>query len=154
MNTIACARRIRGITAKSLADQLGVTYQQVGNWEQGTRNPNRNTARQIADALDVDLAWIMGCPQPAMIHDPLTGQAHACQIMRSEQIDGYGTLYHMYIDATGDVVALIVADGLTFTPVDWQGAQPQSASGIAECRWMDCRGNGAVMADGLPRALM
>ena len=151
MNNIAIARRLRGITTKALADRLGVTCQQVGNWECGFRNPNRSAARQLADELDVDIAWIMDCPQPALIRDPLTGDMYACKIMRSEQIDGYGTLYHLYIGVTGDIVALIIAGCDILTTVDWQGLQPQNATEIAEYRWMDGRGNDAIMVDGLPR---
>lgn len=151
MSNIAIARRLRGITARTLADLLSVSYQQIGNWEQGLRNPNRTAAQQIAKVLDVDVAWIMDCPQSATLRDPFTGGILACKIMRSEQIDGYGTMYHLYIDDTGDVIAMISADGASFTPVDWQGLHPQTAAAIAEYRWMDGRGNDAIMLDGLPR---
>ena len=151
MNNIAIARCLRGITIKALADRLGVTCQQVGNWECGFRNPKRSAAEQLADELDVDIAWIMDCPQPALIRDPLTGETYGCKIMRSEHIDGYGIMYHLYIDDTGDIVAQISAGCDILTTTDWQGLQPQNAAEIAEYRWMDGRGNDAIMVDGLPR---
>lgn len=153
MNNIAIARRFRGMTAKALAEQIDVSFQQVGNWEQGLRNPNRTTAAEIARVLDVDAAWIMGCPQAMHLPDPLSGHLIPCSIMRCEEIYGYGMMYHLYLPDTGDIVAALHNVDVTFTTTDWQGQQPQNASEIAGYHWMDLRGNSAIMMDGLPRIL-
>lgn len=153
MNNIAIARRLRGMTAKMLADRINVTCQQIGNWEQGLRNPGRAASADIASALDVDIAWIAGYPQITSLADPLSGEALAASIIRSETIDGYGVMQHLYINATGDIVAVINAGGFVFTPSDWQGQQPQDVSEIAEYSWVDGLGRDAVMIDRLPRVL-
>ena len=153
MNNIAIARRMRGLTAKALAEMIGVSFQQIGNWEQGIRNPGRSAAQQLADALDVDVAWIMDCPQIMHLKDPLDSTMIPCSIMRCEEIAGYGMLYHLYVPDTGDIVAALHSADVVFTTTDWQSQQPQSASEIAEYRWMSLRGIDAIMVDGLPRIL-
>lgn len=153
MNTIAIARRFRGMLAQTLADQMGISYQQIGNWEQGSRNPGRASAQQLAEALDVDVAWIMDFPQLAQLADPLSGEIISARIMRTEELPGYGILHHLYLPEHEMVVAVIRSLDVSFTTTDWQGQQPGSATEIADYDWMDMRGNGAIMIDGLPRTL-
>lgn len=153
MNPITTARTIKSMTAAALAAAVNVSPSQLSQWESGYRTPSRDAAQRIADALDVDLAWIMGCPQSVSIWDPFGRQAIPAQLMRSQSIPGYGTLQHAYAGEIGSAVAMIISDGIVFTPADWQGSQPADASEIADCRWMDARGADAIMLDGLPRAL-
>lgn len=154
MNNITTARRRLGISGQTLADQLNVTRQQVTNWESGFRNPSRAAAQEIANVLDVDIAWIMDCAQPTLIMDPIEHIKLPCHIMRSEAIEGYGLLQHVVIDETGDVVAVLISDDIVFTTTDWQGAQPVSAEEIADFKWMDSRGVDAIMLNGLPRVFV
>lgn len=153
MSPITTARNLKTMTASALAAAVGVTPSRLSQWESGYRTPSRDAAQRIAEALDVDLAWIMGCPQSVSIWDPFARQSIPAQLMRSESLPGYGTLQHAYIDEIGSAVAMIISDGIVFTPVDWQGAQPANASEITACRWMDMRGADAIMLDGLPRIL-
>jgi hypothetical protein len=44
-------------------------------------------------------------------------------------------------------------DGVIFTPWDWQGQQPKSPDEIEEYKWVDDKGNEAIMLNGLPRKL-
>ena len=56
MNTgerIKQARKRAGITQKELGDLVGMSYQQVAQYEKGTRNPKLETLSKIADALNV-----------------------------------------------------------------------------------------------------
>lgn len=154
MHNIAIARRLRGITARALAEQLNVAYQQVGNWEQGIRNPSRSAAQEIAGALDVDVAWIMDCPQISQLRDPLSGDIISGHIMRTEDLPGYGLMQHLYLDEHDLIVAVIRSLDVVFTPSDWQGQQPLSAAEIADHAWMDGHGHDAVMIDGLPRVML
>ena len=154
MNNIAIARRFRGMNANTLADEIGVSCQHVSSWERGVRNPNRSTGQRLAEILDVDVAWIMDCPQTAQLFDPSTGEPVLCKIMRCEEIEGYGLMYHLYIPETGDIATVLrCRDGVEFTTRDWMGKQPQNASEIAEYDWMDWRRVNAIMFDGLPRIL-
>ena len=46
------ARKAAGLTQKELGDKLGITYQQIGQYENGKRKPKLETLQRIADALD------------------------------------------------------------------------------------------------------
>jgi transcriptional regulator with XRE-family HTH domain len=52
-------RESRGLTQASLAAQLGVTRSQVTLWETGGRNPSPNSLKELAQALQVDLEWLV-----------------------------------------------------------------------------------------------
>ncbi|MCI8582706.1 MAG: helix-turn-helix transcriptional regulator [Dorea sp.] len=58
MNTgekIKLARKRAGLTQKELGEKLGITYQQIGQYENGKRQPKLETLNKIADALDADV---------------------------------------------------------------------------------------------------
>lgn len=150
---IAVARSFRGLTQSQLAERAGFSRQQMTNWESGFRTPNRANAEALASALDVDLAWVMGCPQALAVRDFRLGKDIPCCIVRTEAIEGYGTLYHVYSAGAKGVFAVILADGVQMTTTDWQnpGAQPSTAVEIVDCNWMDARGCDCVMLSGLPR---
>lgn len=52
-------RMQKKITQSELADRLGVPYQSIGQWERSVRNPKIETLQKIAEALDVDINWLM-----------------------------------------------------------------------------------------------
>lgn len=53
--------RIReGLTQGEIAEKLGVTRSAVGNWEQGKREPDFETAELIADFFNVDMNVLTG----------------------------------------------------------------------------------------------
>lgn len=155
MSNIHLSRLFRHMSAIELAAAVNVSKQQMSNWETGLRIPSRANAEALATALDVDVAWIMDCPQTMALWDGNAGKAVPGEIMRSETVDGYGTLYHVYLTDFGDLVAVLVSlDGVVFTTCDWQTwDQPANASEIADYRWMDARLQEAIMLDGLPRVL-
>ena len=71
-------------------------------------------------------------------------------------IPAYGVLYLVDIAAPGLKVSVLLAGGIQFTLSDWQGEQVMTAAQIAEPpqgRWVDGRGNDAIMLGGLPRVL-
>lgn len=48
-------RKIRGLTQKQLAEKLGVTTITIQNYENNRREPNIETLKKIADALEVPM---------------------------------------------------------------------------------------------------
>ena len=53
-------RETKGISQRQLADILNVSRGSVGNWESGTREPNLNTIRIIADFFGITIDYLLG----------------------------------------------------------------------------------------------
>lgn len=53
-------REKKGISQKALADDLGIAQSTVGNWESGTREPNFDMLKKIAEyfGVSIDLSLI------------------------------------------------------------------------------------------------
>ncbi|WP_338216613.1 helix-turn-helix domain-containing protein [Lacticaseibacillus salsurivasis] len=62
---IATARKAKNMTQSALADQLGVSYQAVSNWERSQSLPDIDKYAQLAEALDLDLATLIGSQEGA-----------------------------------------------------------------------------------------
>ena len=154
MTNFEIARRMMGVSAAELARMLGVSPQQLNAWISGARTPSRTNVEEIARRMDVDAAWLLGVPQALPLSDPLTGDVFVSPILRSEDIPGYGMLYHVYLTETGDIVPVILSAGLQLTPTDWTSLTVRSAEDIPECAWMGPGGRDAVMVDGLPRLMI
>lgn len=149
---IACG--FAGVSGRELAERLGVTPQYVSQLTTGKRSLGPANVRLLAGALDVDEAWLLGFGQRLALVDPLEGTVYACPVIRSEEIPGYGVLYHVYLDETGDIVPVILSGGVQLTPTDWMALTVRSAADIGGCAWMGPGGRDAVMLDGLPRVLI
>ena len=52
-------RKENKLTQKQLADLIGVSYQQISQYECGKRNPKIDTLRKIASALNVPLPYFL-----------------------------------------------------------------------------------------------
>ena len=52
------ARERLGLSQVELGQRLGMVRQQINNYEQGRFEPSWDTARRIADALDVSLDYL------------------------------------------------------------------------------------------------
>jgi len=52
-------RIVLGLSQTALADQLGVTYQQVQKFEHGRNSASAFRLQQLAVALDVSVHWLM-----------------------------------------------------------------------------------------------
>ena len=60
-NNIKRIRMKKNITQKELGARLGgITQQQIGQWENGNKNPKLETMQKIATALEVSLSDIIG----------------------------------------------------------------------------------------------
>lgn len=57
---LAQIRKQRGLSQYELADALGFSRGQIGNYEQGTRRPDPTTLQQIADYLHVSVDYLLG----------------------------------------------------------------------------------------------
>ena len=56
---IRAARAEKKLTQKELAQQVGIPYQTLQFWENGKRNPKIDNLQRVADALDVDVNWLL-----------------------------------------------------------------------------------------------
>lgn len=146
-------RIFRGLSQKELADKLGISAQQLNNYESGARNPGNKMLPALADALGVSTSYLRGDAQKLAVYNWVDGETSALPIVSEAVIAGYGMFYLVEHPDCG-IIAVIQSDGLQFTPADWQGEQPETPEGIAGARWVDNRGDDAIMFEGLPRVLV
>lgn len=59
-----CLNDKTSITATSLADKIGLSKQAISMYASGSRKPKRPTIKAIAEALNVNEAWLMGYDVP------------------------------------------------------------------------------------------
>lgn len=146
-------RALRGLSQKELADKLGISAQNLNNYESGQRNPGNKILPALADALGVTAAYLRGDAPKLAVYDWETGCALALPIVSETVIDEYGIFYLVDHPAVG-IIAVIQSEGVQFTLADWQGEQPMTVNEIGTARWVDARGEDTVMYRGLPRILV
>lgn len=146
-------RILRGLKQKELAGKMGISAQQLNNYESGTSNPGKKILPALADALGVSTAYLRGDAQRLAVYDWQTGHTEALPIMAETVIDDYGIFYLVEHPEIG-VMAVIQSEGVQFTLADWQGQQPMTVDEIGGMRWVDSRGEDAIMYRGLPRVLV
>lgn len=56
-------RKKNDLTQEAFANQLGVTYQSVSRWENGTTYPDLELLPAISEALSVTVDELLGVPQ-------------------------------------------------------------------------------------------
>lgn len=146
-------RILRGMSQKELADKMGISAQQLNNYESGASNPGKKILPALADALGVSTAYLRGDAQRLAVYDWTTGSTAALPIVTETVLDEYGIFYLVEHPAIG-IMAVIQSDGVQFTLADWQGEQPMTVDEIGGARWVDSRGEDAIMYKGLPRILV
>nr|DAV80215.1 MAG TPA: helix-turn-helix domain protein [Caudoviricetes sp.] len=147
-------RVLRGLKQKELADMLGISAQQLNNYEGGSSNPGNKILPALADALGVSTAYLRGDAQRLAVYDWQTGRTEALPIMAETVIDDYGIFYLVEHPDVG-IIAVIQSEGMQFTLADWQGEQPMTVDEIGAARWVDARGEDTVvMYRGLPRVFV
>lgn len=146
-------RIFRGLSQKELAEKLGISAQQLNNYESGARNPGNKMLPALADALGVSASYLRGDAQKLAVYNWVDDETSALPIVSEAVIDGYGMFYLVEHPDCG-IIAVIQSDGLQFTPSDWQGEQPETPEDIASARWVNNRGDDAIMFEGLPRILV
>lgn len=155
MMTIKQLREMRGLTQKELADAIGIRPQNMNNYDKGIRSPGYKTLPELAEKLHVSAAYLIGQPELMPVYDPLKHTTVFCPIISSDELaheDGspYGVYYLVEHPEAGSVLAVILSDGVQFTPRDWQGQQPVISAQISETKWMDNAAHDVVMLEGLP----
>jgi len=146
-------RALRGLSQKELADRMGISAQNLNNYESGQRNPGNKILPALADALGVSTAYLRGDAPKLAVYDWETRCTLALPIVSETVIDDYGIFYLVEHPEIG-VMAVIQSEGVQFTLADWQGEQPMTVDEIGGARWVDARGEDAVMYRGLPRILV
>ena len=146
-------RALRGLSQKELADKMGISAQQLNSYESGQRNPGNKILPALADALGVSSAYLWENAQRLAVYDWETGCTLALPIVSETVIDDYGIFYLVEHPDVG-IMAVIQSEGVQFTLADWQGEQPLTIDEIRGQRWVDGRGEEAVMYRGLPRILV
>ena len=63
-NNLKRLRRDRDLKQEDLADRLNVTRQTVSGWETGRRQPDLDTLKQLAEALDADISELIYGEKP------------------------------------------------------------------------------------------
>lgn len=146
-------RVLRGLKQKELADMLGISAQQLNNYEGGSSNPGNKILPALADALGVSTAYLRGDAQRLAVYDWQTGRTEALPIMAETVIDDYGIFYLVEHPEIG-VMAVIQSEGVQFTLARWQDDPPMTVDEIGGARWVDSRGEDVIMYKGLPRLLV
>lgn len=65
------ARIKKNLTQNTLADQLGVTYQAVSNWERGASMPDISNLARLCEILELDLYKLVGASQSRELTEEL-----------------------------------------------------------------------------------
>ena len=146
-------RALRGLSQKELADKMGISAQNLNNYESGQRNPGNKILPALADALGVSTAYLRGDAQRLAVYDWETGCTEALPIVTETVIDEYGILYLVEHPDVG-IMAVIQSEGVQFTLARWSDYPPMTVDEIGAARWVDSRGDDAIMYKGLPRILV
>lgn len=59
-NKIRSLRELKGWTQDDFAIHLGISRSAVGNYEQGTRQPDYETLENMADVLNCNMSYLLG----------------------------------------------------------------------------------------------
>lgn len=146
-------RVLRGLKQKELADKMGISAQQLNNYEGGQSNPGNKILPALADALGVSTAYLRGDAQRLAVYDWQTGRTEALPIVAETVIDDYGIFYLVEHPDVG-IIAVIQSEGMQFTLADWRLEQPMTVDEIGGARWVDSRGEDVIMYKGFPRTLV
>lgn len=146
-------RILRGLKQKELADKMGISAQQLNNYEGGQSNPGNKILPALADALGVSTAYLRGDAQRLAVYNWETERTAALPIVAETVLDDYGIFYLVEHPAAG-IMAVIQSEGVQFTLASWRDEQPMTVDEIGGARWVDSRGEDAIMYRGLPRILV
>lgn len=146
-------RALRGLSQKELADKMGISAQNLNNYESGQRNPGNKILPALADALGVSTAYLRGDAPKLAVYDWETGCTLALPIVSETVIDDYGIFYVVDYPDVG-MMAVIQSEGVQFTLARWSDDPPMTVDEIGGMRWVDSRGDDAIMYKGLPRILV
>ncbi|KYP20814.1 helix-turn-helix domain-containing protein [Streptococcus parauberis] len=69
MNNLKQLRQERGLTQQGLSEETGIPIRSIQNWENGKRQINPESAKQLADYFEVDLGYLYGYQPINVIQD-------------------------------------------------------------------------------------
>ncbi len=81
--TIAELRRTRNMTQMQLADEMGVSYQAVSNWERGQSMPDVSKLPELAELFGTTIDHLLGRKSP-MIEAAAAGDLSSVQVTPDE----------------------------------------------------------------------
>ena len=61
---ISAARKAKNMTQMELADQMGISFQAVSNWERGSSMPDISKLPELAEILGVSIDQLLGEEAP------------------------------------------------------------------------------------------
>lgn len=70
---IRIRRKMLGVSQAELAEQIGVSFQQVQKYERGTNRASASTLLRIAEALDCPAAALLGAEPASPVEAELLG---------------------------------------------------------------------------------
>ncbi len=65
-------RMRKGLTQREIADQLGIPYQMISQYETGRRCPKIETAKRLASILDIDISVLANDNKDQFVENDLT----------------------------------------------------------------------------------
>lgn len=89
------ARLEKGLTQKEIAQKIGISQPTYTQWENGTRNPKRETLIKIATALDVPIALLY---DDYVFKDPYEGMTEEERRREQERMRKQLDLYIKHFD--------------------------------------------------------
>lgn len=69
MNKLKELRKKKGLSQQALANELGVHYRTLQNWENGESQIKPDKAQQLADFFNVSVAYMLGYTENSVIYD-------------------------------------------------------------------------------------
>lgn len=148
---IEFCRSLRGLSRQEVAERMGIGVQTFSLYENGQRIGTTVMPR-IAKVLDVSEAYLRGIPNRLAVRNPSTGENISLPIVAETDIDEYGAFYLLESAPTpGGALAVILHDGIQFTPVVWGQKQPLTLEEIPAWRWVNANGIESMIVDGLPQ---
>lgn len=69
MNRLKELRKERGLSQKALANELGVHYRTLQNWENGESNIKPEKAEELAKIFNVSVAYLLGYTDDSKVYD-------------------------------------------------------------------------------------
>lgn len=147
---IEFCRALRGLSRQEVAERMGIGVQAFSLYENGQRLGTTVMPR-IAKALDVSEAYLRGIPNHLAVRNFMMGEDVFLPIVAETEIKGYGAFYLLEHSPTpGGALAVILHDGIQFTPVVWGQKQPLTLEEIPAYRWVNANGIESMIVDGLP----
>jgi transcriptional regulator with XRE-family HTH domain len=108
-------RKTRGLSQTALADQLGVTFQQVQKYENGRNRIGAGRLTRIARVLDVPVATLLGVSDTTKIKSSKRGKDSsplklltipgALQLLRSYERINDGKIRRSIVDLVQNIAA-------------------------------------------------